>query len=111
MPYDKLLRVAQELDQRGEFVLADELDNILLSEAKKSDKKWMQKAVNPKEKGELRKKMKKGPKSKLTISELEVKKKRLQEKGKGDKKMSDADRETLQQVVFAINAIRSSKKK
>jgi hypothetical protein len=47
----------------------------------------------------------KAPKGKdIPVSKLKSEKKRLQEKGKGDKKMTKADREKLQQIQFALNA-------
>lgn len=73
-------------------------------------KKWMQEAVNPKEKGELHRKMGIPEDEEIPTEKLEKKKKQLQEKGKGDKKLSDADRETLSQIQFALNARKSKKK-
>jgi hypothetical protein len=102
--YDRLFKLAEFLDEHGLFFEADVIDEFLNKAAKE---KWMQKAVNPKEKGELREKMKTPKGEKIPISELEAKKKRLQEKGKGDKKLSEKDRETLSQIQFALNARRS----
>lgn len=67
-------------------------------------KKWMQEAVNPKEKGELRKKLKVPEGKKIPTSLLKKKKKELQEKAKGDKKLTPAEKELLGQVIFALNA-------
>lgn len=105
---EELNAIAKELNAAGLKSHASKVNDII-AVAKKE--KWMQKAVNPKEKGELRKKMKAKPGEALSLTELEKEKKRLQEKGKGDKKLSPADREKLQQIIFAINAKKSKKKK
>jgi len=69
-----------------------------------SKKKWMQEAVNPKEKGELHKKLKVPADKKIPTALLKKKKKELQERAKGDKKLTKAERELLGQVIFALNA-------
>lgn len=106
--FDELKAIANDLDAKGHYDLADEIDHIL-TEAAKSSKKWMQKAVNPKEKGELHRKLNIAEDKEIPTALLEKKKKQLQEKGKGDKKMSKEDRETLSQIVFALNARKSKK--
>lgn len=68
------------------------------------NKKWMQKAVNPKEKGELHKKLKVPADKKIPTALLKKKKKQLQDRAKGDKKLTKAERELLGQVIFALNA-------
>jgi len=78
---------------------------------KKGNKKWMQGATNPKEKGELSKKLGIPEKDNIPMSLLLKKKKALQAKGEGDKKLSKSDRETLDQIIFAINSKNSKKKK
>ena len=70
----------------------------------KKDKKWMQKAVNPKEKGELHKKLKVPTDEKIPTALLKKKKKELQNKAKGDRKLSKTDKELLGQIQFALNA-------
>lgn len=70
----------------------------------KEEKKWMQKAVNPKEKGELHRKLGIPEDENIPMETLEAKKKELQKKAEGDKKLTDAERELLGQVQFAINA-------
>lgn len=105
----ELHAIATELDRAGHFDLADQVENILAKSAK-SKKNWMQDAVNPKEKGELRKKMKAKPGESIPDSKLKSEKKKLQEKAKGDKKLSKADRERLSQIQFALNARKSKKK-
>jgi hypothetical protein len=67
-------------------------------------KKWMQEAVNPKEKGELHKKLKVPADKKIPTALLKKKKKELQERAKGDKKLTKAEREMLGQIQFALNA-------
>lgn len=106
---NELAKVAKDMGNAGLVSFASRIEDLVV-EAKKKNL-WMQEAVNPKEKGELRKKMKKKPGETLSLSELEKEKKRLQEKGKGDKKLSPADREKLQQIIFAINAMKAKKKK
>lgn len=69
-----------------------------------SKKKWMQEAVNPKEKGELHKKLKVPADKKIPTALLRKKKKELQERAKGDKKLTKAERELLGQIQFALNA-------
>jgi hypothetical protein len=100
----ELLAIAGDLDDAGHYEFASELDAIVTEAAKKD---WMSKAVNPKEKGELRKKMKAKEGDKIPTAKLEAEKKKLQEKGKGDKKMSKKDREKLSQIIFALNARKS----
>ena len=77
--------------------------------AKAKSEKWMQKAVNPKEKGELHKKLKVPADEKIPTALLKKKKKELQEKAKGDKKLTKAERELLGQVQFALNARKMTK--
>jgi len=71
--------------------------------------KWMQKAVHPSRKGELRSKMGAKEGENIPLADLEKKKTALQKKGEGDKKLSAADRKELQQIIFAINARKAKK--
>lgn len=96
-----LAKLGEDLDSAGCVVEADFVDAML---KKIAEKKWMQKAVNPKEKGELHRKLNIPEDEKIPTSVLEEKKKKLQEKGKGDKKLLKSERETLQQIQFALNA-------
>lgn len=86
------------------------MKDIPLSITAKKKDKWMQGATNPAETGELRAKYEKhfnvklDKGDKLSTEKLKQWKKSLQAKGEGDKKMSGADRETLQQIIFALNA-------
>lgn len=73
------------------------------------EEKWMQKAVDPKKKGELHTKLGIPQDETIPMSTLTAKKKELQKKGEGDKKLSAADKETLSQIQFAINAKRAKK--
>ena len=72
--------------------------------AAKKIEKWMQKAVNPKEKGELHKKLDVPADKKIPTSLLKKKKKELQARAEGDKKLTKAERELLGQIQFALNA-------
>lgn len=103
---NKLAELGDFLDSQSFFEEADIVDG-LLSIAK--DKKWMQKAVNPKEKGELRKKLNVPEGETIPMSLLQSKKKELQEKSKGDKRLTESERELLGQIQFAINARKSKK--
>lgn len=107
--------VKDELDTSGDRPSLKKKERALnahlpLSAKAKSKKKWMQNAVNKAETGELRSKYEKrfnvtlDKDQTLSLSKLKQWKKELQAKGKGDKNMSDKDRETLQQIIFAINA-------
>ena len=70
----------------------------------KKKNKWMQGAVNLEEKGELHKKLKVPADKKIPTALLKKKKKELQERAKGDKKLTKAERELLGQIQFALNA-------
>jgi len=72
--------------------------------AGKKKNKWMQGAVNLEEKGELHKKLKVPADKKIPTALLKKKKKELQERAKGDKKLTKAEREMLGQIQFALNA-------
>ena len=99
-----LAKLGDDLDRLGYEKYADKVTDLL---QKISEEKWMQKAVNPKEKGELHEKLNVPKDETIPTSLLEKKKKQLQEKGEGDKKLSPADRETLSQIQFALNARKS----
>jgi len=77
--------------------------------AKGKDNKWMQGAVSLEEKGELHKKLKIPKDKKIPTSLLKKKKKELQERAEGDKKLTKAERELLGQIQFALNARQSRK--
>ena len=77
--------------------------------AKGKDNKWMQGAVSLEEKGELHKKLKIPQDKKIPTSLLKKKKKELQQKAEGDKKLTKAERELLGQIQFALNARQSRK--
>lgn len=81
--------------------------NGLLQE--KEEKKWMQKATDPAKKGALSKKLGIPEDEDIPMETLEKKKKELEKKAEGDKKLTKAERETLGQVQFAINAKRAKK--
>lgn len=70
----------------------------------KKKSKWMQGAVNLEEKGELHKKLKVPTDKKIPTALLKKKKKELQERAEGDKKLTKAERELLGQIQFALNA-------
>ena len=72
--------------------------------ATKKSEKWMQKAVNPKEKGELHKKLDVPADKKIPTALLKKKKKELQARAEGDKKLTKAERELLGQIQFALIA-------
>lgn len=74
--------------------------------AKKTEK-WMQEAVDPKKKGDLHKKLNIPQDKKIPTALLKKKKKQLQEKAKGDKKLNKADKEMLGQIQFALNVRKS----
>lgn len=99
--YDLLVKAGDELDIAGFHVEADVIDKIL---KKVSADKWMQDAVNPKEKGELHQKLNVPKDETIPVSKLESKKQELHEKSKGEKTLTDAERELLGQIQFALNA-------
>ena len=70
----------------------------------KKKNKWMQGAVNLEEKGELHKKLKVPADKKIPTALLKKKKKELQARAEGDKKLTKAERELLGQIQFALNA-------
>ncbi len=72
--------------------------------AAKKKNKWMQGAVNLEEKGELHKKLKVPADKKIPTALLKKKKKELQARAEGDKKLTKAERELLGQIQFALNA-------
>ena len=72
--------------------------------ATKKSEEWMRKAVNPKDKGELHKKLDVPADEKIPTSLLKKKKKELQARAEGDKKLTKAERELLGQIQFALNA-------
>lgn len=102
-----LIKAADQLDAAGFEIEASTLDKIISKVAKKE--KWMQKAVNPKEKGELHRKLNVPENQEIPVSKLHAKKKELQAKGEGDKTLSESDRETLSQIQFALNARKTKK--
>lgn len=101
---DLLIKLGNKLDQAGYFKEADFIDLLV---KKIAEEKWMQKAVNPKEKGELHRKLNVPEGEEISTEKLEAKKREIQGKSEGDKTLSESDRETLSQIQFALNARKS----
>lgn len=91
------------LKQAGKLNEAQNIEDMMVSLA---EEKWMQKATNPKEKGELHRKLNIPEDQEIPTEKLEAAKRRIQNKSKGDKKLSESDRELLSQIQFALNARR-----